>query len=255
MFEAFSASVRSTCLSRQVGAAISDEHNDLVSVGWNDVPAVNGGLSTDNNFKKTLCKSLNQCRSDKEKNSLINSAFETLKNGGLLKSKASLDNFKELISESVTNNLIEFSRAIHAEMEAILSAARNARLGLRKGTLYVTTYPCDNCVKHILAAGLRRVVYIEPYPKSRARAFFADLLGVGNCTEGPQKWLQLTQFVGIAPESYVSLFRQCSDRKSQSGLLLRTDESPMPKIAAFLDGYTHYEGLIAMEATDEEPNK
>ena len=31
-----------------------------------------------------------------------------------------------------------------------------------------TTCPCHNCTRHIIAAGLSSVTYIEPYPKSRA---------------------------------------------------------------------------------------
>jgi len=251
MFEAFSASVRSTCLSRQVGAAIADSFGDLVSIGWNDVPAYGGGISTDYNHGDALCKHEKQCRSNKEKNVLIVAAFEKLKKLGLLKSKISRVEFEKALRTTVVNDLIEFSRAIHAEMEAILSAARGCKAGLRGGDLYVTTYPCDNCVKHILTAGIRRVVYIEPYAKSRAKAFFADLLADGSQVNPDNSRLQLVQFVGIAPESYVTLFRQCGERKDQNGVLVNRVVSPMPRTAAFLDGYTHYEGLIALEATNE----
>ena len=60
---------------------------------------------------------------------------------------------------------------VHAEMEALLSCARSG-VSPVGGTLYSTTFPCHNCAKHIVAAGLRRVVYVEPYPKSRAVEFF-----------------------------------------------------------------------------------
>ncbi|MBI5520893.1 MAG: hypothetical protein HY916_12655 [Desulfovibrio sp.] len=252
MFEAFSASVRSTCLSRQVGAAIEDVYGDLVSVGWNDVPAYGGGVATDNVHEHVLCKHARQCRSNKEKNLMLSAAYVKFQSSGLLKQKVSKEKFEELLKASITNDLIEFSRAIHAEMEAILSAARGCKAGLRGGTLYVTTYPCDNCVKHILAAGIKRVVYIEPYPKSRAKAFFSDFLADDNQPSEAEGRLQMAQFIGIAPESYVTLFRQCGERKDKNGFLLNRSVSPMPRTAAFLDGYTHYEGLIAMEATNEE---
>ena len=59
----------------------------------------------------------------------------------------------------------EFSRPVHAEMAAIIdSAARGVAVDGQ--TMYVTTFPCHNCAKHIIAAGLQRVIYLEPYPKS-----------------------------------------------------------------------------------------
>lgn len=51
---------------------------------------------------------------------------------------------------------------IHAEMNAILNT-RGAVQDLRGATLYVTHYPCSECAKHMLQAGIRRVVYARPY--------------------------------------------------------------------------------------------
>ena len=44
MSEAFAAAASSACLSRQVGAAAYSEKNELLGVGWNDVPRFGGGL-------------------------------------------------------------------------------------------------------------------------------------------------------------------------------------------------------------------
>jgi len=46
MHLAFSASNRSYCLSRQVGAAIVDRDGNVLGIGHNDVPKANGGLYT-----------------------------------------------------------------------------------------------------------------------------------------------------------------------------------------------------------------
>lgn len=62
--------------------------------------------------------------------------------------------------------LLEFSRALHAEMDALLSAGRNG-VSVRGAELFATTFPCHECAKLILGAGISRVLYIEPYPKSR----------------------------------------------------------------------------------------
>ena len=51
---------------------------------------------------------------------------------------------------------------LHAEANAITKVARthNSSDG---ATLYVTTSPCMECSKLIIQAGIRRVVYAEPY--------------------------------------------------------------------------------------------
>jgi deoxycytidylate deaminase len=193
-----------------------------------------------------------RCRSEFEKSALLSMAYYALKRAGLIKAKSTREAFEKTMKVAVTSSLIEFSRALHAEMEAILCAARNGRIGLRGGTLYVTTYPCDNCVKHILAAGIERVVYIEPYPKSRAKAFFSDMIVDDSGKDKSRKGLTLSQFVGIAPESYVTLFRQHGARKNSTGMLAKPTAMPMPRTSAYLDGFTLYESHIAREAADEE---
>ena len=46
MYLASSASGNSACLSRQVGAAVTDKHGEIIAVGWNDVPKFGGNLYT-----------------------------------------------------------------------------------------------------------------------------------------------------------------------------------------------------------------
>lgn len=74
-------------------------------------------------------------------------------------------------------NVIEFGRDAHAEMEAILAA--RAGISVKGRDLYSTTFPCHNCAKLIISAGINRVVYIEPYPKSLAIELHGDSISVG----------------------------------------------------------------------------
>jgi deoxycytidylate deaminase len=46
MYAAYAAGLRSACMSRQVGAAITDTNGDLLTTGCNDVPKSKGGLYT-----------------------------------------------------------------------------------------------------------------------------------------------------------------------------------------------------------------
>lgn len=254
IFDAYAASLRSTCLSRQVGAAISDTNNELVSVGWNDIPAYGGGLATDlkSSEKSALCKSVGECRSTIEINELLSKLHSELDLSKQLLKKAKIEAVKKALLKAGISELIEFSRAIHAEMEALLSAARTGKHGLRGGTLYVTTYPCENCAKHIITAGITRVVYIEPYPKSRAKAFFSEFI-VDEDQDNNEKENKVifSPFVGISPQAYSLLYKMSFERKQDSGKVFVASREPMPITGVFLDSYTIYEGQIAMEVGSE----
>jgi deoxycytidylate deaminase len=82
---------------------------------------------------------------------------------------------KEAINESLIGDITEYGRMVHAEMNAVVDAARLGR-SVKGATLYVTTFPCHNCAKHIIAAGILKVVFIEPYPKSRTELLYGDAI-------------------------------------------------------------------------------
>ena len=99
-------------------------------------------------------------------------------------------------------DITEFGRSVHAEMEALLACTRTGRTA-RNATLYTTTFPCHNCCRHIIAAGIERVVYVEPYPKSKAPTLHSDAISVDETTEGK---LPFVPFIGIGPRRYFDLF-------------------------------------------------
>lgn len=53
-------------------------------------------------------------------------------------------------------------RTIHAEMNAILFAAKNS-ISTNGTVLYTTLSPCIDCAKAIVTAGIVKVVYLEQY--------------------------------------------------------------------------------------------
>jgi dCMP deaminase len=61
-------------------------------------------------------------------------------------------------------------RTIHAETNAIIQAALHG-VSTKGATCYVTHYPCINCTKALINAGITRLVYETAYnidPISRA---------------------------------------------------------------------------------------
>ena len=81
---------------------------------------------------------------------------------------------KKNIRNSKISDLIEYSRSVHAEMNAIIKGAQNTADRMKGGKLFCTTYPCHNCARHIVFAGISEVYYIEPYTKSYATHLHKD---------------------------------------------------------------------------------
>jgi cytidine deaminase len=68
-------------------------------------------------------------------------------------------------------DVLEYGRTMHAEMDAITSAARKG-VSIRNATLYCTTLPCHECARLIIGSGIQRVIFIEPYEKSRIESMY-----------------------------------------------------------------------------------
>lgn len=66
--------------------------------------------------------------------------------------------------------------AVHAELNAILQMARYG-ISCEDAVLYVTTFPCINCMKAIINSGIREVVYLEDYDAPLSKQL-AELSGI-----------------------------------------------------------------------------
>lgn len=51
---------------------------------------------------------------------------------------------------------------IHGELNAIINAARHASLS-EELVLYTTSFPCCSCMKAVIQAGVKRIVFVEEY--------------------------------------------------------------------------------------------
>jgi len=209
MFLAFVSSMRSSSMARQVGAVVT-RNNEILATGANDCPQFGGGLywpQYNPNTKEiedkkggrdhTLGKDANKA----EQKEIIDQIIADAAAQGI--DQVSL---RKVLKESRISDLTEFGREVHAEMEALLACARN-RVSSRDATLYTTTFPCHNCAKHIIGAGINRVVYIEPYQKSKAPAFHKDAMVVGFSDKDKQEnAAQFEPFVGFGPRHFLDFF-------------------------------------------------
>lgn len=213
---AFSAKSNSGCISRQVGAAITDRDNSVKAIGWNDVPSgqvpcslrsVYGALNyfdervyshyerNNPEFRKTL----------KEKYKSLLSQNEKLLNGRSLSYC-----FKEVKNSIDKKGNQVHTRPLHAEENAFLQIAKYGGVGIRGGKLYTTASPCELCAKKAYQLGIEEIIFIDPYPGIAKE----HILQNGN---NPPK---LSQFHGAVGRGYHQLYESALSYKDELMFLL-----------------------------------
>lgn len=246
MYAAYSASLKSACLSRQVGAAIVNKEGNVISLGWNDVPKFGGGLYTSDIVNDQRCIYHGaKCYNDIHKSHLIDDIVNII-SAKIDVTQETKDELARLIQkETRAGSIIEFSRAIHAEMEAILGLARSQGNSTDSCVLYTTTFPCHNCARHIIAAGIKRVVYVEPYEKSLALDLHEDAITTDSGTLG--KTLFET-FAGVSPTKYAAFFMSKGDKKNHLGQAIDIIKTDARHIGVqYLDPYETIEGKVVQD--------
>ncbi len=179
MAVAYTAKLNSGCLSRQVGAAITNKDGSVRSIGWNEVPhgQVSCSLRTIDGIEHT-----DECAK------CSYSEFELMGTVRYKDGKSFIDKLKDDYGPDLTatpirlhglpfsycfkslHNLYEgeknqvFTRSLHAEENAIIQMSKYGGEALKDGIIYVTASPCELCSKKLYQIGVRQIVYIDPYP-------------------------------------------------------------------------------------------
>lgn len=230
MFFAQAAALRSGSMARQVGAAICTPEGDVVAAGANEVPKAGGGMYWADDEPDQRDHVVGVDASDRRKRAMAVEVLDRLAVAGLLADSLRGKTAEELgaivlresggsvLHDTQLMRVIEYSRAVHAEMAAISDAARRG-VSVRGCTLYATTFPCHNCARHIVAAGIRRVVYVEPYPKSLALDLHRDAIEM-EPERASGSLVSFEPFVGVAPRQYARLFTMVP-RKDRDGVALK----------------------------------
>lgn len=223
--------------SREV--ARQDVQRTIIAVGANEVPKALGGshweedgvgnrdfeigdVDTNRKHFDELAQQLT-ARIDERLGEIVTSLGSEAKVG------ESLEALRTQIREALPGelwtgglkDLTEFGRAMHAEMNALLDAGLRG-VPVAGATLHSTTFPCHNCARHLIGAGIGRVVFIEPYTKSRAEQLHADAATVARSERDPDK-VAFEPFVGVAPRRYLEMFDAIA--RERLGHLARKDET------------------------------
>lgn len=265
MFLAASASMRSSDLSRQVGAAILRDTGDVVSLGTNEVPSGGGGQYWPKDPGDARDFRMGVDANARIKQEMLREVLEKAIECCGESAEECRSQLQFALRKTTMMDLTEFGRAVHAEMEAILCAGRNGA-SVAKCHLFSTTFPCHNCAKHIVNSGLDRVVYIEPYPKSRAMELHEDsicLVDSGPEKETRGKKVRFEAFVGVAPRRFPSLFdmvladHSALKRKDSEGGARREVLGLREGVSAlnYIDRETSAAALLRSFVTDPDPEE
>lgn len=185
---AYNAKYNSGCISRQVGAVITDENYSVKSIGWNDV--AQGQIPCSLRNIKDLLENKNQhhfsdfeignYRTNREDgleasiNDLAYSDGETFKQKtSKITSSATFNNlngrncsfcFKTFHNSFENEKNQVHTRSLHAEENAMMQISKYGGNKLKNGYLFTTASPCELCSKKAFQLGIKNIYFIDPYP-------------------------------------------------------------------------------------------
>jgi deoxycytidylate deaminase len=215
LFLAKAAALRTLDLSRQVGAAIFAASGEVLTLGSNEVPKAGGGSYwSDGEFDD--CDYVRKVDSNyARKKELLGELAKIICPDRPVEALMT----DQRIGESQFMDALEYGRILHAEMSALTDAARIGH-SVRGAILYCTTFPCHMCAKHIIASGIAKVIFLEPYPKSLASDLHSDSICVeggdrGHYAEYPA--VEFEHFFGVSPRRYREIFERGARKNEKTG--------------------------------------
>lgn len=164
---AYTAKLNSGCISRQVGAVVTDANYSVRSIGWNDAP--HGHVPCNLRSRDDLLQGSDM---------VAYSTFEKTDEKYLVHFKTRSKRFSIVASDG-RNNAFCFkseynafkgdknqvhTRSLHAEENAFLQVAKYGLASIEGGLLFTTASPCELCSKKAYQLGVKRIYYIDPYP-------------------------------------------------------------------------------------------
>lgn len=164
---AYTAKLNSGCISRQVGAVVTDSNFSVQSVGWNDTPFGQVPCSLRNRFD--LVSGYDQgAYSEYEKTDIEYIERFSGENSKYLKIASTGRNvsycFKSEYNSLKKEKNQVHTRSLHAEENAFLQISKYGGRPVEGGKLFTTASPCELCSKKAYQLGIKEIYYIDPYP-------------------------------------------------------------------------------------------
>ncbi|WP_331832431.1 hypothetical protein VUG52_03415 [Pseudomonas sp. LH21] len=220
---AYSAKQSSGCISRQVGAAVTDNEFSLKSIGWNNTPQ--GQVPCLLRNAEDLLKGSDRLaysdyeRNNKEFHDAIEIKYAAHVDSPLLNGRNLPYCFKSVQNEVDNEKNQVHTRSLHAEENAFLQISKYGGQKLKGGVLFTTASPCELCAKKAYQLGISLIVYIDPYPG------IATSHTLANGTATPQMQL----FRGAVGKAFHQLYQPLMPFKDELETLLDISKLPKPK--------------------------
>lgn len=203
---AYTAKVNSGCISRQVGAVITDKEYNLLSIGWNQQPSNQLPCSYRN--LNDLCNHwtpevYSDYENDDDEKFMMRISANVNKhygcNSNLSKNgKLPYYCFKDLYNKITNKENQVHPRSLHAEETAFLNLGPTGKMLVNGGCLFTTSSPCELCAKKAKYMGISKIYYVEPY----SGISYKHVLSAGSEESRPD-FILLTGAIGRA---YMQLY-------------------------------------------------
>lgn len=211
---AYTAKLNSGCISRQVGAAITDTNYSVQAIGWNDTPQ-----------GQVPCVLRNRDDLISGKDQAAYSEYEKNDTSYLKHFKRDMDKYIPIKStgrnisycfKSEYNTLTGVknqvhTRSLHAEENAFLQISKNGGRGIKGGLLFTTASPCELCAKKAYQLGVSKIYYIDPYPG----------IAIDHIIHGGTENPEMVLFSGAIGRAFHRLYNPILPYKDELGALLQ----------------------------------
>ncbi len=221
---AYTAKLNSGCISRQVGAVITDSNHSVKAIGWNDAPAKQTSCTLRSASELMDSSALEHCiiyskfeREDDAFREQLNKEFSNekvnaLRTEGLSDCYCFKDIYNETNPKKRGNQV--HTRSLHAEENAFLQITKYGGQGIEGGLLFSTASPCELCSKKAYHLGISEIIYVDPYP------------GIANdhILRTGEHVPKLRLFSGAIGHAYHKLYQPLMSYKDEMDLYLRVYE-------------------------------
>lgn len=195
------AKLNSGCISRQVGAVITDKNFSVKAIGWNTVakgqtPCALRTLTNlyNRNDLSAFSKFEKEDIEFRQKVELYYEQYNKKKN--CLNGIPLTYCFKDIYTVIKGEKNQVHTRSLHAEENAFLQLAKYGSEGIDGGYLFTTASPCELCAKKAYQLGISKIFYIDIYPGIS----FSHIIQAG------ERKIDLIQFKGAIGRAYESLY-------------------------------------------------
>ncbi len=217
---AYTAKLNSGCLSRQVGAVVTNSDMAIKAIGWNSSPDDQVPCLL-RNIDMLLSNNDQEAYSHYEHTNIefrkVAYAYkEKLPNEEIIDGLNASYCFKDLQNDMDGKKNQVHNRALHAEENAFLQIAKYGGEGVIDGYLFTTASPCESCSRKAYQIGISCIVYIDPYPG----------IAIDHSIRSGSRNLEVRLFSGAIGRAYHQLYTPIVQIKDELEALIDKKASP-----------------------------